>query len=88
LILEFAVVAFFKCVVEVCCGMSFSVILDLLIALARDRAAVFQRKLVRRVLKIRLLNQDSLKRLGIESKSGASFQAFLVCIQIDILNSR
>src|SRR6202140_2584859 len=69
-------------------GVNLAVVVDLLVATHFDHRPVLERELVERVLQVLLLHQHALERFRIEAEGGATLQALLMCIQIDVLELR
>ena len=65
--------------------MNFAVVFYFFVAFHFDNRAVVQGKAVGRVLKIFLFDQNTLKSFWVKTECGASLQAFLMSVQIDVL---
>src|SRR6185369_6053307 len=83
--LVLAVVAFFQRVVEIGGGVLLAVVFDLFVAGHFDLAAILEREHVLGVLQVFFLHQHALERLGVEPERGATLQALLVGIGVDVL---
>src|SRR6185437_2415791 len=82
---ELAVVTLFQGIEQVGGGVGFAVVFDFLVALHLDHAAVFQLEAVGGVGKVGVLHQHALEGGRVEAEGGAALQAFLVGVEVDVL---
>src|SRR5690606_37849881 len=82
---ELSVIALFEGVEQVGGGVQLAVVLDLLVALDLDHAAVLQLEPVQGVRQVLLLDQHALEGGRVEAERGAALQALLVGVAVDVL---
>ena len=83
--LELPVVAFLQGIEEIRGAMLLAVVLDLLIALHLDFAAVLEGEHVSGVLQVGLLDEHALESFGVEAEGRAAFQALLMGVEVNVL---
>src|SRR5690349_17163833 len=83
--LELAVIAFLQGIEQVGGGVHFAVVFHLLVALQFDNATVFQFEAVEGAFQVGFLHQHALEGGRVEAEGGASLQALLVGVEVDVL---
>ena len=82
---ELSVDTFFEGIEQVGGRMDFAVVFDFLVTLNRHFLTVLEGELVVGVLKILVLNQNTLEGFRIETEGGTALQALFCGVQINIL---